>query len=407
MTASQSDDDLVIYDITIPIVGVITLFLIAIAAVGTCRLYGHRREVYVQKRYHKTLRNGGRYPLCYNIDAIFGLNTAIILGMIMSAATLLVPYYFEDDGNDQIHLTLECASYGPWFLIMLFLNVKNWTLYFKFKRQHFMVQSEWQKIINPDETQKRLDHNWYIRNNKTWGNLSTVYIYFGILHLLAFCILITIDVIGKWRFIERSEVGTVAILNVVEIILAVLPFILYIVIEAKTPHFNDLFFIHWESRMEAKLTAILIAILLTSDLMLTINESLSLFSILILTSLRSLVLFGNSFVSTFMVIRKNTPHRSNSDESRWANLKPVNSRTPKALDHVAKSESASPSGSQSSIKFKGMFMLDQILMNPEALNLFMLHLSKVKCSVFLIFRCCTCCGFRCFVCFPCYLVTRS
>ena len=139
--------------------------------------------------------------------------------------------------------------------------------------------------------------------------------------------------------------------------------------------------------MEAKLTAVLIAILLTSDLILTINETLSLFSILVFTALRSLVLFGLVFVSTFMVIRKNTPNRSHSNEHRWGNL-----MAPKAFDSSTMTNSASPSsrsgsagsGSSASMKFKGMFLLDQILMNPEALNLFMIHLSKVKCSVFLV-----------------------
>lgn len=370
---TTSDDDDLVYDIIVPVIGCITLCLIVAAIWGTLALYGRRRQLYVQKRYHKALRNGERYPLGYDIDAIFGLNTSIILGMAMSAATLTLPYYFE---THRLLLVLEAASYGPWFLIMLFLNVKNWTLYFKFKRQHYAMQSEWQSIINPDETRKRLDNNWYIRNNRTWGNLSTVYAYFGAVHLVTLCIVVTIDVARKWELMGSFAM---TMCTVLEMGLVALPFVLYITIEANTPSFNDLFFIHWESRQEAKLTAMLIVILLASDLTLTLNESVSLWTVATFTSLRSLVLFGLVYVATFMVIRKNSV--VHSDEQRWGTL--VN---PKTIDtrHPADSQSpSSRSGSRSEpspkFKFKDLVTLNNILVNPDALNLFMLHLSKVWC----------------------------
>ena len=264
MVRPEPEEDDIAFDIVIVAITFGTFILILVAICFTYSLYGQRKKLYVQKRYHKTLRNGADYPISYSIDAIFGLNTAIIFGMLMSVTTLLIQNYSNDDTVD---LIIDSASYGPWFLIMLFLNVKNWNLFFRFKIQHYAVQSEWQKIINPDETQKRLDHNWYIRNNKTWGNLSTVYAYFGVMHWLLLCAVITIDIIENSNYVDNLTMTIIAVLSVAKIVLFVLPFLLYIGIEVKTPSFNDLFFIHWESRMQAICTAILILITLTADIL--------------------------------------------------------------------------------------------------------------------------------------------
>merc|ERR1719361_2653264 len=125
--------------------------------------------------------------------------------------------------------------------------------------------------------------------------------------------------------------------------------------------------------MEAKVTALLILDLIISDLTLSLchHDELPLSVVILFTFSRSLILFGSLYVSTFMVIRKNTVH-SNPNRVALAHLAgalEINSNT------MTRSKSPSSDDSAGSFSFK-VTMLDQILMNPMALNLFMLHLQK-------------------------------
>ena len=73
----------------------------------------------------------------------------------------------------------------------------------------------------------------------------------------------------------------------------------------KTPSFDDLFFIHWQSRMEAKWSVILIIVFLIKNITKSVYDQLTLSHTLIFSGTSIFTLFALLFVSTFMIKYKN------------------------------------------------------------------------------------------------------
>ena len=240
---------------------------------------------------------------------------------------------------------------------MLFLNVKNFALYFRFKWQHYSLQSEWQQIINPNIIHELERKNWYIRHKRTLEQLSNVYKAFGVLHLLNLSLCFVFHQIVS--DVSRSESDLVAFVFVraLNMLLFTLPFFIYIWIELKTPHFDDCFFIHWESRAEAKLTALLIFIFLCTDIATALQGELTLLTVLTSSSLRAfmITLFALVFVSRFMVLCKNDPNQAHACYNAHA---------------AGNVLTLSLSDQSSQVK------LDNILSCEDTLNLLMQHLAS-------------------------------
>merc|ERR1740123_1993065 len=65
-----------------------------------------------------------------------------------------------------IPTTIMLSSF---WLLFCMLITKNWMTYFKTKWTQYTMEFEWQQIINPKPNPTQ---NWFISNNKTFGNLS-------------------------------------------------------------------------------------------------------------------------------------------------------------------------------------------------------------------------------------------
>lgn len=124
----------------------------------------------------------------------------------------------------------------------------------------------------------------------------------------------------------------------------VIPFIIYIIIVCKIPVFEDKLFIHWESKMDAIFTFILICQYFTASLYITIHGRTEFIYSLIFVSIRTTGLVALIFCSTIVIIYKNRhyhQHHQNHNDIDDKHIK-----------------------------------LDVTLSNPDTLNLFMNHLSK-------------------------------
>jgi len=334
-----------VIDVSAICVAVFIFLAMLVSIFGIHKLYQHREDVFLQKRSKSVLH------------AVFGLNMASILGMCASLGTIYARFTLTK--GKAAGKVFHAAKYCSWFLIMLFLNVKNFRLLFRFKWQHFALQSEWQRIIDPNIVQELHQTNWYIRNKRSWGHLPTVYLYFGLFHGLNFAICYSLHLYISNVLIPNYENDgdgsnegiAIMVLEICFTVLLILPFIIYILIEIKTPNFHDTFYMHLESRIEAILAAVLFGVLISSTIVQCVRGTLTVIDVLIFTTLRAVVQLGVVLVSTLLVIHKNEKRSKRkkgeareSDIQRW----------------------------QQSVRIT----LNQVLSNAQALNALMMHLSK-------------------------------
>ena len=61
------------------------------------------------------------------------------------------------------------------WLILFVLLTKNWIIFYKYKWTFFTMKSKWQSLINKKIIHDKNKQNWYIKNNKKYGNLCYIY----------------------------------------------------------------------------------------------------------------------------------------------------------------------------------------------------------------------------------------
>ena len=198
-----------------------TLLLIFVAIYANGILYRHRHERFAQKR---------------SILITVGLNIALCLAMISRSLGVLtsifqfMPYYIAQASN----------SYTT-FLILYFLNVRNWIIYYNYHHSYYTSQSEWAQIIDPTLNEKE-KQNWFIKNKAKYGNLSYIMKLFGIILILTFIICsIGVDVQAEYQESSNDE-NFFDLIAFIPLVVTVLIFLasslFYVVIVCKTPRFR-------------------------------------------------------------------------------------------------------------------------------------------------------------------------
>eukprot|EP01084_Bolivina_argentea_P162247 282379_1 len=249
-----------------------------------------------------------------------------------------------------------------WFFLYILL-CKTWMIYYNFKWTTYTLQYEWEAIINP----KSNETNFYFNNRQKYGSVVWVakrlaFIFFV---LFVFSNIATSLIFGDNDYI-------VSITGVIILILTIfLPIGSYIVILCKTPALqkcNDIFYIHWESKIIAKILLlfsllfvmmfILIAIILSISNEFNIHWIYSLGFVPIASCLAAII-----YVSSKLVVQKNMQSQLHYESAKEAKEQSITiSRVPS----ISKGEKSS----------NPTFSLRQILSTKDTVHLFMLHLSK-------------------------------
>eukprot|EP01084_Bolivina_argentea_P157259 274041_1 len=208
-----------------------SLVLIPIAIYGNIKLYKFRNEQFMKKR---------------SLGIVFGLNISCTAMMLFYPLVPIFFFYFPLMNN----LGFIFVFINWWFVLLLF-NVRNWLIYFKSHWTHNTVQLEWQQIINPDIKNQK---NWFIDNKKTYGNTLFIVKRFICIHIIGFIISL-IGVSFRVTGYTSHKSSIITLLSIPLIIISLLiPIIFYIIILWKTPTFDSFYiFIHWESKLQAKL----------------------------------------------------------------------------------------------------------------------------------------------------------
>ena len=109
-------------------------------------------EMYIQKR---------------SLSIYYALNISLV--MSMPGVILMVASLLHFNGIGKI-FSVWIGSFAFW-AFLYFLLVKNWMIYYKYKWTYYTIELQWSYIINSKSTSTESDTNWFIINNKKYGNL--------------------------------------------------------------------------------------------------------------------------------------------------------------------------------------------------------------------------------------------
>ena len=143
------------------------------------------------------------------------------------------------------------------YLLLFFLVLKNWIIFYKYHWQYYTMQSKWQQLINKNVVNLKNQQNWFIENNKTYGNLHWIYKRLAVIFSIAFMINSSAAV---YCFLDDFSLISCIIGGGMESMTFSPLSLVYAIIVCKTPTFDDTFSIHWESKMHSKLLIILMII---------------------------------------------------------------------------------------------------------------------------------------------------
>eukprot|EP01084_Bolivina_argentea_P203939 348231_1 len=259
----------------------IVLILVSVSVYGNIKLFKCRQETFMKKR---------------SAFIVFGLNIIFIAQMLNGC---LIPINFNSFG-----IPWQFSKF-PFFLtfifrwiLLFFLNARNYIIYFQSHWTYNTVQLQWQQSINPDVKNKK---NWFIDHHKQYGNPSTIFKIFFILHFVG----LVIGMVGVSIRLNAAISDTQSVLAIPLIIIPLLIAILfYLIILCKTPTFKShQIYIHWESNLHSKLLGIELVgmfIFMICSVKISWTILISIFAYFDI-----LIYFVMNYVSTFQLINKN------------------------------------------------------------------------------------------------------
>eukprot|EP01083_Nonionella_stella_P001994 5747_1 len=314
-------------------IAILTLFVLSpLCIYWTYVFYGHKDELFVQKR---------------NVKMTIGLNIGLLLYIVFLGLFAISSLF------DALYVAFTASIVlfiGLWMFAYC-LICKTWMIYYDYKFIFYSLDSEWTTIIDSTSHSK----NWYLKHRKTFGNarwimktLAPVFILFFVCQYLS---LVGMIFTGN---------PVLAITGVLTFMLPVaLSMIAYIIILRKTPNaqkFNDMFYIHWESKLYAKLMLIYFIITFISfglfALFLFIAPNVYRWMQQVAWLFWSLATAFGVYSSTKRIVNKN--------KAREAQLLPIQSAVSSSVKAIATSSRE---------------CLIEILSNQETVHLFMIHLS--------------------------------
>ena len=133
--------------------------------------------VYKQRKFnHKMFMKKRSLSLYYS------LNISIIGSM---AGTILI---FSAFIRFSVIQQMIMCSIGAFFVFnfLYLMLVKNWMIYYKYKWTYYTIQLKWSHIINSRNASTEAKKNWFINNNKKYGNLSYIYKLLAIYVIIAY-----------------------------------------------------------------------------------------------------------------------------------------------------------------------------------------------------------------------------
>ena len=252
--------------------------LLPIAIYGNVLLFRFRDALFIRKR---------------SIFVLFGLNLSFCFVIFTVPVVLLISQF-------QTTHYFVTRSYLIFLLyvVIFFLNVRNWLILYRYKWNYYTIQYRWQSIINPSVSQQS---NWYIRNYSKYGQTAYILKLFGIIHTISLIFNISGSSI---RGDDIAFSGTRSIIaSAVSVINGILLLLTYFIIIIQIPNFNDFYFIHWESKLQSRTIILFILVPVIGNIVeMFINEQLL---FMVSSTIIVLIFFIMNWIATFGIVNKN------------------------------------------------------------------------------------------------------
>ena len=210
------------------------------------------------------------------------------------------------------------------------------------------MELKWQKLINPNiENSTKSNINlWYIRHHKSLEIfIMFLFIFYHIVGFICCSSGLAYIALHDYAFPQVIYGGIPCALTLYPAIL------FYVVIVCKTQYFDDIFSIHWESKMYAKLLLVLFVVYCVTDAVFLTTRDLELTAVYTLP-LHCIVLYAMHHVSTFTIHTKNS-------------LNAITNGLETVINHQS-----SPSN------IDGIVTLKLVLGHRDSIHLFLTHLSR-------------------------------
>ena len=288
-------------------------------------------------------KNEEMYMKKRSLSLYYWLNISLMLTIVSVTMMFTGFILFEP-----IPLIITCCI-GCIFLFsfLYLLLVKNWLLYYKYKWTYYTLELKWSFIINSKSASDESDQNWFIKNNKTYGNLFYIYRLFGVIHFIFFIIganAMSFTVYYEFNLIVLG-IGCSACLPIFG---AIAIFYLYLV--RHTPFMDDHYKIHWESKIHSKLLLLWSIFCGLTNLAFMLSQDFHAY------------LWGGTFMNfaLFLIIYVST--------AKLSKLQSTNNEL-YIVPSVPKNDKVDASRSD-------MITIDTVLSNESTIHAFMIHLSK-------------------------------
>ena len=274
------------------------------------------------------------------------LNMSLLFAMI--TVPIMLSMFAEGTSAEQI-LGANVGIFAFTFFWYLIL-VKNWLIYYKYKWTYYTLEMEWSHIINSNIASTESEQNWFIKNNKQYGNLEYIVKLFGLYFFILFIIddcLVCLCIYSQFQVV--NIIVTCAI--VMPCFGAIGLFYYYLV--SHTPYINDPFLIHWESRIHSKLLLAWVS-----------TFSLTNVAVIALGDMKMYPIIGTSMNIVLFLMIYNSTHKL--------------SKLQEATRHV-QGQPRIRSSSSNSMEIdleEATKTIDRMLANENTIHAFMVHLSK-------------------------------
>eukprot|EP01083_Nonionella_stella_P140039 428572_1 len=213
----------------------ITFIITPLCSHWIYQLFEHRHEMFMIKRKPKMTI---ALNLCF---------LAYILSFDISLFAALI----------QSDLLLEISTVWLYFVMIWIaycIMCKSWIIFYDFQLTHQTLITQWTSII---DTSTAVD-NWYFKHRQTFGNLRWICKILAVVFLVNFALLF----LGRTMMFSSND--TISILGfVIFLFVSCSILISYITILWKTPTLqkvNDVYFIHWGSKLLVKILCILLVL---------------------------------------------------------------------------------------------------------------------------------------------------
>eukprot|EP01083_Nonionella_stella_P125297 378920_1 len=310
----------------------LTCLLVPFCCYCISQLYRHRKQMFMVKRGVKT-------TFTFTISHLtFIICFDILLFALWFDATLLgrVAFFMLFPAIGMCGYCLTC---------------KTWMVLYDYKWTYFTLEIEWTSIINSTFHST----NWYLKNRKTFGNWSWMAKFWGLIYVIAF----TAMYLSVLMIFSGDTILTISGIICFTIPLSAI-WCTYITIFYRTPNLqkiSDRFFIHWESKLMAKMgtalsiiTFVMFAVSGASLMMFpSASDIIAILAALIFPSLSASTVYS----CTALIIKKNITLCNGDHDVSVSSRQAILATRPAS----------------------GTNNMTAILGDNDALHLFMLHLS--------------------------------